>query len=257
MNYFLSAVILCSVPGRGVDFPPPAPGAYTQILIPIPPSTSGRPGANGANWTTRIVITNANENPVGAFFSHRYPFSLEPRKAKVWGEFLFLFWIPAPFFLYVKSEFSDQVHFHLRTADTSRDAFFYGTEIPVIRENQARTGKIELMDVPVDAQFRRTLRIYGGFGHEAKGTSMIVRVFALESDELLSAAVIPHFDGTGDRPYPQFPRYAEFDPLEGRDKNPHERFRIELEPSTPGYRYWAFLTVTNNETNQITTIVPN
>lgn len=230
--------------------------AYTQVLIPVPPSTAGRPGANGANWVTRIVISNDSNVPVQAFFHARYPFTLDPGKARIWGEVLYLHGPIAPFFLYVKSEFSDHVHFHLRSADTSREALSFGTEIPVIREKEARTGKIDLMDVPVDTRFRRTLRIYGGFGHTTltEAITMTVRVFPLESDQLLSESVVTLAWGGG--PYPFYPAYREFDPVPSGSTLSTERVRIQLEPVNQTVRYWAFLTVTNNETNHITTITP-
>lgn len=31
---------------------------------------------------------------------------------------------------------------------------------------------------------------------------------------------------------------------------------LEIEPVTPGLRYWAFVTVTNNATSHVTTITP-
>ncbi len=33
-----------------------------------------------------------------------------------------------------------------------------------------------------------------------------------------------------------------------------QKVRIEIEPQTTGIRYWAFVSVTNNETQQITTL---
>lgn len=36
----------------------------------------------------------------------------------------------------------------------------------------------------------------------------------------------------------------------------HDTVRAEIEPLTEGLRYWAFVSVTNNETQHVTTITP-
>ncbi|HEX8152273.1 MAG TPA: hypothetical protein VF698_04060, partial [Thermoanaerobaculia bacterium] len=33
--------------------------------------------------------------------------------------------------------------------------------------------------------------------------------------------------------------------------------RLEIEPLTPGSRYWAFVSVTNNDTQLVTVVTPN
>jgi hypothetical protein len=36
-----------------------------------------------------------------------------------------------------------------------------------------------------------------------------------------------------------------------------ETIRVEISPQTPGMRYWAFVSVTNNETQHVTNIAPH
>lgn len=35
-----------------------------------------------------------------------------------------------------------------------------------------------------------------------------------------------------------------------------QKVRIELEPVTPGLKYWAFLSITNNKTQHFYTVLP-
>src|SRR5438105_3909947 len=48
----------------------------------------------------------------------------------------------------------------LRVQDVSREARTWGTTVPVVRERDAFTGRLQLLDVPVDDRFRVALRVY-------------------------------------------------------------------------------------------------
>jgi hypothetical protein len=120
----------------------------------------------------------------------------------------------------------------LRVGDASRATATHGTEIPVVRESDFTTGKIVLLDAPFDARlpFRVRLRIYS----LAKTSGPVT------------------IEGVGQvalTPAPDFftPSYAEV-----TDLPPGQR--IVILPS--GVPLWAFATVTNNDTQQITTITP-
>jgi hypothetical protein len=56
--------------------------------------------------------------------------------------------------------------FNLRVRDLSRQSQTWGTEIPVVRESQYRSVPITLLNVPVDARFRVTLRAYDPDVHQ-------------------------------------------------------------------------------------------
>ena len=106
---------------------------------------------------------------------------------------------------------------------------------------------------------RETLRIYDFDGPADRVVA--VRFFKDDASEAavetqvtlrtFPAAVI-------DPVYPEVPGYAQignfvraFPELVGAS-----RVRIEILPVTPGLRFWAFVSVTNNETQHVTAVLP-
>jgi len=133
----------------------------------------------------------------------------------------------------------------LRVQDLSRQSQTWGTEVPIVRDRDFTDTNMSLLDVPLQAGFRETLRVYSTTGG-------LVRVRVFETDEskkgLLSEIVVPL----------RTPRDAH-DPAYGEIGLylAGNVGRIDIEPLTPGLRYWAFVSVTNNETQHITTITPH
>ena len=133
--------------------------------------------------------------------------------------------------LWTQKGAGDSLAFGLRVADVSRSATSHGTEIPVVRESDFTTGRIALLGVPTDPRFRLTLRIY----------SLVPPGGPVSIDGYGQVALTPGRDLFD-------PSYAEIPDL------PRTLTRVVLQPGpTP---IWAFITVTNNETQQITTITP-
>jgi hypothetical protein len=144
--------------------------------------------------------------------------------------------------LWVRKGTSGSLAANLRVADLSREATSHGTEIPVVRQANFTTQKIALLGVPVDPNFRSTLRIYSlvpttdpvnisinGLGRQiflTPGRDIFEPAFAAVNDLVLSGL-----------PSDQF------------------TIRVVILPTT--VPLWAFISVTNNTTQQITTITPN
>jgi hypothetical protein len=163
--------------------------------------------------------------------------------------------------LFIDKRFSNQVAVALRIQDLSRQSQTWGTAIPVVRESEFRTAKIALVDVPVPAGFRQMLRIYDPDGRS--NAKVTVRIFGTSSpeaypgqpDRLLGEAVITLQPPTTE--HPEFSGYYEtgdlsrIAPLAGYD-----RVLIEIEPLTSGLRFWSFVSVTDNDTQHVTTITP-
>ena len=151
--------------------------------------------------------------------------------------------------LYTPRDDARFVALGLRVLDTSRLAINGGTEIPVVRERGFTTDGIALLNVPVRPNFRNMLRIYA----------------LSRSDELVmvtignQATVVKLTAGRN-----------EFEPAYGELTD----FRISPIPeqtsatvrigypaiTSPGFLkapLWAFVTSTNIDTQQITTVTPN
>ena len=106
--------------------------------------------------------------------------------------------------------------------------------------------------VPTDSRFRDTLRVYGYSGMVDQVT---VRIF----DPALPQPLVEiHFTLQATNDPQRFPSYLQIDPLSYSQVAPPDRVRIEVESaSTPPKPIWAFVSVTNNETQHVTVIAPS
>lgn len=162
--------------------------------------------------------------------------------------------------LYIRRPFNDTKEVSIRVMDVSRERITAETEIPVIREDAFRTQKLNLINIPGDSRYRIALRIYGPDGEDNERVR--VRLYSGVGRSAIGEHVLnlqnPSPDTTGmaslllGLSYVQvlslttdFPEVAGFDPI-----------RIEIEPMSPTLRFWAFVTVTNNVTQQLTTVSP-
>jgi hypothetical protein len=146
-----------------------------------------------------------------------------------------IFWVPKG---------TDTLAANLRVTDVTRQASSHGVEIPVVHRDEFRE-RVSLLDVPIDARFRNTLRVY-----------------SLLRGVVLVNVVVGNVPGTitlqpGENIFE--PAYAEFTnfPLPHELPQGQATVRVVVDARTEGTPIWAFITVTNNETQQITTITPN
>ncbi|HYM62467.1 MAG TPA: hypothetical protein VEZ11_16410 [Thermoanaerobaculia bacterium] len=158
-------------------------------------------------------------------------------------------------FVYVPSEHVPEIAFDARIVDLSRESLTWGTEIPVISESGAYTTSIRLIGIPTDPRFRLMLRIYDFDGVD--GVQVRVRVFT-EADVILADQTLAMRKPAGDQPFPfaGYPATVQVD-LTGLVAGSTGRARVEIDPITPGLRFWAFVSVTHDETQHVTLITPH
>jgi hypothetical protein len=243
-----------------------------RVLIPIF-LKSVVPGAHGSLWTSHLVITNRSDQSVGVggilgplcpfgpcvdptFFSLRASTTIFARPASTVLEAF-----PPTSFLLIEEDRWQDLAFSLRIQDLSRQELTWGTEIPVIHESDAFVGPVDLLDIPVGMQFRVLLRAYDfdpDDGHRVRITGyeidpavvrppedpqVLKELFSIEQD-----LIVYHDPLRG---------YAQVDLTAALVALPHaERLRIRVEPLAEGMRFWTFISVTNNETQHVTTITP-
>lgn len=146
--------------------------------------------------------------------------------------------------IYIPKGAFDRIAASLRVADVSRSLQTFGTRLPIVPEREFRSDFLALIDVPTSASFRNTLRVYS----LDPETSVHIRVISSDSTRIGSEMDIDLRD-----PIDMFhPGYAQVSDLVTFFGG-----RIELEPRAPGKRIWAFASVTNNDTQQITVIAPH
>ncbi|MGA7616679.1 MAG: hypothetical protein WBX15_16015 [Thermoanaerobaculia bacterium] len=155
-------------------------------------------------------------------------------------------------FLYVDRPGNAEVSFQLRLQDVSRQAETWGTSLPVVRERDTFSGTLELLNVPTDARFRSTLRVYD-FAVRFK-SQVTVRFYNMDSDELLLQ--LPLTLATHEASLA--PQALLIDlPLAYPELASAENLRITIDPATPGMQFWAFVSVTNNATQHVTMVLPD
>ncbi|MGZ5463863.1 MAG: IPT/TIG domain-containing protein [Thermoanaerobaculia bacterium] len=267
--------VTVTIPGRdpvvvedGFTFLEGVESAWERVLLPIDLSGLVH-GANGTQWSTDFWMHNSG--PVAVSIADRVCPAGETCPAVVpltltleAGHSLHN---PDDFFqpdrsnpsqlLYVSREGARDVAMGLRVADVSRHALNGGTDLPVIRDDEFLTRTAQLFNVPLDGQtFRLLLRVYDITYSEA---SYAVRFYPSgEGVEgpVYGTTLTAKTPGIG--PFRPEAAYAELDIthlLQLRLAWPQSA-RIEIQPLTPGSRYWAVVSLTNNETQLVTLVTP-
>lgn len=230
-----------------------APATFKRVLLPI--FTRPVYGAFGSEFHTALRMSNsgtdwgavyglAEENPCGfdpCITDYDYgPYSLapgdemHPSQVAYTGKPGRIVW--------VKND--ADLPMNLRVHDVTRSQLNFGTEIPIVRENDWLWNRIVLLGVPTDPRFRNTLRIYGQVPFTA-----LVKVGDREPVRVTLSEADPPFEV----PYGVFSDFP--------DNGAPTRVIIDVERDfTPGVpipvAIWAMITVTNNDTQVITTITP-
>lgn len=148
----------------------------------------------------------------------------------------------------------NSLSFQLRVTDRSRSATNAGTEVPVVRESAFRTSTLHLLDVPADPRFRIRFRL---FEMNLNRADFTVRVFDQATNALLSEQGVT--TSTPPQGYLRFqPGFAEIADLTsslGTAPTP-AHLRLEIEPLTAGSVFWSYVSVTNNDSQQVTLVTP-
>lgn len=251
-------VTLCCMLAAAIALASPSP-----VLIPT--MYSG-PGAFGSRWSTTVLLNNhertALTSPGVTFWTFGCPIpegcltnDIPP------GEFGF---IDAPraangLLLYLPSV-DAQIAFMARLAAAPRHTGTGGTELPVVREREFATGPVRLPFVTLyefQHPLRTTLRIYAPDAQP--GTSVTVELRSWTTPDgppQFSKQVVLTVPEQPVTP-PVFPGYAQ---LILQDAFPSAvqagGWNVTVVPlpfdSTTTPRIWAFLTMTDNVTQEVT-----
>jgi hypothetical protein len=143
----------------------------------------------------------------------------------------------------------------LRVWEVSRQSENHGVEIPVVYRKDFSQESIALLDVPNDPKFRLTLRIYG----LNRGTDFVNVTIASSNNQVGVLHQLPLLHSSD----PFVPSYTVFTDFPPRAVIDSEELTVLVEVPRgpggvviPGSAIWAFITVTNNETQHITTVTP-
>jgi hypothetical protein len=246
--FFMSLVIAL---GLGT-----AHAELTKVLLPVA-VTQEVPGAFGSRWVTRMRVRNngsqtitVTPSPAGCGITV-CPHDVAPNST-ITPTVALAYPYPGAF-LYITQGANTSIN--VRIQDLSRQSLTWGTEIPVVHEADVFTDTLTLINIPTDDRFRSALRIYDFDG--ASDNAVQLRVYA--DDDTTPAAeaqlVLSTPSGIHDSLIPGFAQIGSL-----LDAYPQLRsastVRVEVAPLSSGTRIWAFVSVTNNETQHVTTITP-
>jgi len=124
-----------------------------------------------------------------------------------------------------------------RVHDTTRDGDSWGVEIPAVPDTQFRRS-IVLLSVPADARYRSLLRVYG---YGSFDTNVTVAFRDDGTGEFLGSQALLLRSGYAQLPIDTFP-------------GAHARLRVQV--TSDSSLIWAFASITNNVTQQVTTVTP-
>ena len=142
---------------------------------------------------------------------------------------------------------------NIRVWENTRQAQSHGVEIPVVHRSEFTEEALSLLGVPIDPRFRNTLRIYG----LKRGENFVNVSINGELHQL-------PLTGPADDPFtPAVTTFTDF-PLPHELPTGQKTMTVTIDVprgpggvNIPGTPIWAFISVTNNETQEITTITPN
>jgi hypothetical protein len=134
--------------------------------------------------------------------------------------------------------------------------------VPVVRTRDRFSHPFSIVDVPVSSGLRSLLRLYSM--NAAGAASVRVRFYAVDPNtgfpaarpDTLIAEVTPAFVLPPTESAPYCPAYAEIALWREPSLQNASRIRVEVVPGDSIQQYWGFVSVTNNDTQEVSIITP-
>jgi hypothetical protein len=241
----------------GFRYDDPQTTDTVRFLVPVAISAAG---ALGTNWRTEVFLNNASPEAFALGGGTTSASGTIPTIAGSATTALALY-PPAGntgAFVYIPKRLVDNVTVSLRVHDTTRDSDSWGTEVPVVPETQFKREAV-LVGVPTDARYRTLLRVYS---YNASETPVRIDLRDDATGELLttqSALLKSGIPSVSTTTPPTAPAYAQIalDSILAPFAATHSRIRAEVTSTfAPAPPIWAFVSITNNATQQVTTVTP-
>lgn len=231
----------------------PDPSVWERILFPV---LFDSKGAHGSEWVSEAAIHNPgrwfveNFNRIDTLPCIDYGCTdlLSPNGFLAFGGAGYAHGVA----LLVPRAEAEHVAFSLRVRDVARQAEGFGTEVPVVREEDMdRDAAVTLLDVPLDPRYRTKLRLYAFDGETFWGS---VALHDPAQGARVTAFTVPMRRSCSGISCAWTPWYGEVDLPAGAV---NERVNVYAFPGGYGALSWAFASVTNNDTQQVTIVTPD
>jgi hypothetical protein len=221
---------------------PPDRALFARVLLPV--TYNG--GGQSSIWRTEITAVS------GLF--HLVP--LFGTAARVGDEPVSL--VPGVpnddrgVFVHPLRQLAENLQFSAVVREVSRDPDAAGAQLPIVRERDFGTRDIDFPSVPMGSRVRATLRVY-----LLDAPSATCKASLIVAGEPLPVSVT----ATASRDRDDRPAFAIFNDLGSRltrgEVTP-ARYHVRVNAVGPEgpVRFWAFITITDNETQQVTILSP-
>ena len=267
--HFLFFILIAASPASSQSLPPILDATnYERYLVPVAFGRATIEGAEGSRWQNkiwvrndglqRVVVSQLNPTCIVGCNGELTLAYVDPKTSLDFDEPLRESPSNYGIFLHVEKSHKKDIWISSHVHDVSRPDLNLGTEIPIVAEAETFSSRAVFQNVPIATEYRVLLRVYNFSGKS--GDEILVKMFPVASNELLFQALV-QLRGLGYAEDPQFtpyPGYGEI--MIGREIQPEigsvDRLRVELESLTSGLKYWAMISVTSNQTHQITLITP-
>ena len=231
---------------------PPDPEMFERVLIPL---VYNGPGAFGSEWVTEGEIRNLASAPMPWF-----PDVLRNRCSGCGTSLAAGATLPLSAFgndadgvvLFIPRTMAEDVRFGARIRDTSREVSSWGTQLPIARESEFAERHF-LPNIPVDPRYRALLRIYA-----VDGVSKLAGVAVKTGEKTIASRVVQLNGPCQASPCNSLdPAFASIDvaslvPAGTAGPISLEIYRASSSPAP----VWAFVSITNNTTQQVTIVSP-
>lgn len=226
-----------------------------QLLLPVAPSVVMC--ARNSRYETRLVVYNQNERAVQPRCAEDGCGAIAPKAGReIHGGPNAA---PIPSFLFLPKSEADHLRLSLVVESGERDHPENNSfaELPVVRSSEFREGIVNVVGVRLDAGYRQTVRIYGLDGTQYG--EVMLRVYDLDTGDFLAQWMYhlwPLSDERNEDGLALRPSFGMECDMSSVIPSNGQNVRVELEPLTPGLKFWAFVSVTNNVTQHFYTITP-
>jgi hypothetical protein len=227
---------------------------YERVVYPI---AFRGPGAHGSDWLTENVILNRGPIRVPTIPTLLSPFITPPGPEPLdAGQRRVLDTVDRDggLLFFIPRGMDSWLAYSSHIFDRSRRATDAGTELRVVHEKDA-AAELAILNVPLTAESRQTLRIYDLDAFDGREVIIEVRV-PDETPVILTATLANRIVCVTAPCYPHHPTYAVLN-LDGMSSVRNAGIAdITIRGRTRDALLWAFVSVTNNDTQHVTTFSP-